>query len=85
VLSTIQLLVRGGEIFIDLCIKIVIRKLPQSFFLVEVGPPNNQSAAFAGRFDNYVFAPTKIYQRRPLFRKKVEIFGVSKVDKISGP
>ena len=41
-------------------IKRGVRKLPQSFFLVEVGPPNNQSAAFVGRFDNYVFALSKI-------------------------
>ena len=34
-------LVSGSEIFIDLSIKRGVRKLPQSFFLVEVGPPNN--------------------------------------------
>ena len=47
-----NLLISGSEIFIDLSIKRGVRKLPQSFFLVEVGPPNNQSAAFVGRFDN---------------------------------
>ena len=45
-----NLLVSGSEIFIDFSIKRGARKLPQSFFLVEVGPPNNQSAAFVGRF-----------------------------------
>ena len=38
-----NLLVIGSEIFINLSIKRGVRKLPQSFFLVEVGPPNNQS------------------------------------------
>ena len=47
-----NLLISGSEIFIDLCIKRDVRKLPQNFFLVEVGPTNNQSAAFVGRFDN---------------------------------
>jgi len=67
-----NLLVSGGKILIDLSIKRGVRKLPQSFFLVKVGPPNNQSPAFAGRFDNYVSALTKIFQRRPLLRREVE-------------
>ena len=41
-----NLLVIGSEIFIDFSIKRGIRKLAQSLFLVEVGPPNDQSAAF---------------------------------------
>ena len=41
-------LVIGSEIFIDFSMKRGVRKLLQSFFLVEVGPPNNQSAAFVG-------------------------------------
>ena len=28
--------------------------MPQSFFFVEVGPPNNSFSAFVGRFNNYV-------------------------------
>ena len=36
-----NLLVSGSEIFVDFSIKRGVRKLPQSFFLVEVGPPNN--------------------------------------------
>ena len=44
---------------------------------VEVGPPNNQSAAFVGRLDNYVFALTKIFKCRPVFRRKVGKFGVA--------
>jgi len=72
-----NLLVSGGEIFIDFSIKKGVRKLPQSFFLVEVGPPNNQSAAFVGRLDNYVFALAKIFKCRPLFRRKVRKFGVA--------
>ena len=39
-----------------LAIKGGARKLPQSFFLTEVGPPNNNRAAFVGRFNDYVFA-----------------------------
>ena len=56
-----NLLVSGSEIFVDLSIKGGVRKLPQSFFLVEVGQPNNQSAAFVGRFENDVFALTKVF------------------------
>ena len=48
----VLLTICGSEVFIDFSIKIGVRKLLQSFFLVEVGPPNNQSAAFVGRFDN---------------------------------
>ena len=47
-----NLLVSGSEIFIDISIKRGVRKLPQSFFLVEFGPPNNQNAAFVVHFDN---------------------------------
>jgi len=72
-----NLLVSGGEIFIDFSIKRGVRKLPQRFLLVEVGPQNNQSAAFIGRLDNYVFALTKIFKCRPLFRGKVGKFGVA--------
>ena len=61
-----NLLISGSEIFIDFSIKRGVRKLPQKFFLVEVGPLNNQSAAFVGRFDNWVFALTKIFERRSL-------------------
>ena len=65
-----NLLVIGNEIFIDLSIKRGVGKLPQSFFLVEVGPPNNQSAAFVARFDNYVSALTKIILAPPSLPKK---------------
>ena len=54
-------LVSGSEIFIDFSIKRGVRKLPQSISLVEVGPRNNQSAAFVGRFENYVSALTEIF------------------------
>ena len=56
-----NLLVSRSEIFIDLSIKRGVRKLPQSFCLVEVGTSNNQSTAFGGRFDNYVAALTRIF------------------------
>ena len=52
-----NLLVCGSEIFIDFGIKRGVRKLPQSFCLVEAGPPNNQRAVFVGRFASYVSAP----------------------------
>ena len=96
-----KFLIFGSEIFRDFGIKRGIRKLPQSFFLVKVGPPNNYRAAFVGRFDNYVVAFTKIFKRRPLFRGKVgkfsvaiefkfvnvvtAFFGIVNTSKISGP
>lgn len=51
--------------------------MSQSFFLIKVGPPNNYHAALLGRFNNYVIAFTEIFKRRPLFRGKVEKFGVT--------
>ena len=60
VLLTIWWLVEVKS-FIDFNITTGVRKLPNSFFLVEVHLPNNQSAAFVGRFDNCVFALTKIF------------------------
>ena len=51
--------------------------MPQSFFLVKVGPPNNYRAAFVGRFGNYVIAFTKSFKRRPVFRGKVGKFSVT--------
>ena len=72
-----KFLIFGSEIFRDFGIKRGIRKLPQSFFLVKVGPPNNYRAAFVGRFNNYVVAFTKICKRRPLFRGKVGKFSVA--------
>jgi len=72
-----NLLVSESEIFIDLSIKRGVRKLPQSFFLVEVGPPNSQSAAFVGRFEYYVFVLAKIFQCHVLFRRKVGKFGAT--------
>lgn len=72
-----KFLICGGEIFFDFTIKRGVRKLPQSFFLVKVGPPNNYRAAFVGRFDNYVIAFTKFFKRRPLFRGKVGKFSVT--------
>ena len=69
-----KFLIFGSEIFLDFGIKRGVRKLPQSFFLVKVGPPQNYRAAFVGRFDNYVIAFTKIFKRRPLFREKVGKF-----------
>ena len=47
-----NLLVSGSEMFIYFSIKRGVRKVLQSFFLVEVGPPNSQSVTFVGRFDN---------------------------------
>ena len=67
----------GGEIFLDFGIKRGVRKLPQSFFLVEVGLSNNYRAAFVGRFDNYGIAFTNIFKRWPLFRGKVGKFSLS--------
>ena len=76
--SLTSFLISGSEIFRDFGIKRGgIRKLPQSFFLVKVGPPNNYRAAFVGRFDNYVVAFTKIFKRRLLFRGKVGKFSVA--------
>jgi len=72
-----NLFASGDEIFIDFRIKRGVRKLPQSFFLVEVGPPDNQSTAFVGRLDNYVFALAKIFKCRPRFRRKVRKFGIA--------
>ena len=72
-----KFLIFGSEIFRDFGIKRGIRKLPQSCFLVKVGPPNNYRAAFVGRFDNYVVAFTKIFKRCPLFRGKVGKFSVA--------
>ena len=66
-----KFLIFGGEIILDFGIKLGVRKLPQSFSLVKVGPPNNYCAAFVGRFDNYVIVFIKIFKRRPLFRGKV--------------
>ena len=57
-LLTICWLVEVRSLSTDFRIKIGVSKLPQSFFLVEVGPPSNQSAAFVGRFYNYVSAFT---------------------------
>lgn len=51
--------------------------MPQSFSLVEVVPPNNNCAVSVGHFGNYFFAVFFfIFQRRPLFRRKVGKFGV---------
>ena len=72
-----KFLICGGEIFLDFGIKRGARKMPQSFFLVKVGPPDNYRAAFVGRFDNYVIAFTKIFKRRPLLRGKVGKFSVT--------
>jgi len=72
-----NLLVSRGEVFIDFSVKRGVRKLPQSFLLVEVGLPNNQSAAFVGCLVNYVFALTTIFKCRPLFQRKVGKFGVT--------
>ena len=72
-----KFLICGGEIFLDFGIKRGVRKLPQSFFVVKFGPPNNYRAAFVGRFDNYVIAFTKIFKRRPLFQGKVGEFSVT--------
>ena len=72
-----NLLVSGGEIFIDFTTIRGVRKFSQSFFLVEVSPPNDQNAAFVGCLDNYIFALTKILKCRSLFRRKVGKFGVT--------
>ena len=69
-----KFLIFGSEIFLDFGIKRGIRKLPQSFFLVKVGPPNNYRVAFVGQFDKDVIAFTKIFKRRPLFQGKVGKF-----------
>ena len=43
----------------------------------EVGPPNNNCAAFVGRFNDYVLAFSWTFQCRPLFRRKIGKFGVT--------
>ena len=35
--------------------------MPQGFFLVEVGPPNNNCATFVGRCFDYVFAFFRLF------------------------
>ena len=45
-------MVDESETFVDFCTKGGVRKLPESFFLVEVGPSNNDCAAFVSRFGN---------------------------------
>ena len=44
-----NVLIDRSGISVDFCIIIGVRKLPQSFFSVEVGPPKNDCAAFFGR------------------------------------
>ena len=44
-----NVLVNESEIFVNFGIKRGIRKLPKSYFLVEVGPPNDDCSAFVGR------------------------------------
>ena len=53
-----------------------VRKLPQSFFLVEVGPSNNDCAAFVSRFGNChcVFLDFLVPTNLP---RKVGKFGVT--------
>ena len=47
--GNVNVLVDESEIFVNFGIKRGIRKLPQSYFLVEVGPPNDDCSAFVGR------------------------------------
>ena len=65
-----------SEIFVNFCIKGGVRKLPQSSLLVEVGPLNNDCAAFVGRFNNYVcvFLDSLVATTLPL---KIGKFGVT--------
>ena len=59
--------VDGSKIFVKVITKRGVRKLPQSFFLAEVGLPNNNYVAFVGRFNNKVFAFFCTFQSRPFF------------------
>ena len=69
-------MVDESETFVDFCTKGGVRKLPQSFFLVEVGPSNNDCAAFVSRFGNChcVFLEFLVPTNLP---KKVGKFGVT--------
>ena len=49
-------LVDESEMFVNFYEKEGVSRLPRSVFLVEVGPLNNDCAAFVGHFKNYVFA-----------------------------
>ena len=72
-----------SEIFVNFCMKEDFRKLPQSFLLLEVGPPTKTapplSAAliivFAFFFLFFFFFLS--FLCRPLFRRKVGKFGVT--------
>ena len=49
-------LVRMGEVFFNFAVKGVVGELAKSFFLVEVGAPNDYRAIFVSCFDSNVFA-----------------------------
>ena len=53
-------LVGGSYVFVDFIVKSRVRKLPNCFFLVEVGAPNDCRAAFVGCFDNEVISLVEI-------------------------
>ena len=58
-------LVRRGEVFFDCLVKRIVRELPKSLLLIEVGAPNDYCTAFVGRFDSNVFAFTKVQKCGP--------------------
>ena len=54
-----------------------VRKLLQSCFLVEVGPPTNYCATFVNLFDNNVFPFLLEFLVPTIYRRKVEKFDVT--------
>ena len=58
-------LVRRGEVFFSFTVKGIVRELPKSFLLLEVGAPNDYRTAFVGRFDSSVLAFTEVYKCGP--------------------
>ena len=67
-------LIDESEIFVNFGIKRGVRKLTQSFFLVEVGQPNKDCTACVGRFNNYVFAFFSLLNVDHSFEERLEIW-----------
>ena len=53
-------LVGASYLFVDFIVKSRVRKLPNCFFLVEVGAPNDRHAAFVGCLDDEVISFVEI-------------------------
>ena len=63
-----------SEILVNFGIKRGVRKLTQSFFLVEVGQPNKDCTACVDRFNNYVFALFSLLNADHSFEERLEIW-----------